>query len=75
MKKAALAALAAVAVVVVFLVAAPVALWVLLGPDDLKARAAGYVKDSTGRDFTISGPVTLSFFPWLGGVVKTASLA
>jgi uncharacterized protein involved in outer membrane biogenesis len=54
------AALAAVAVVVV-------SWW--------RRQSAGYVKDSTGRDFTISGPVTLSFFPWLGGVVKTASLA
>jgi uncharacterized protein involved in outer membrane biogenesis len=54
------AALAAVAIVVV-------SWW--------RRQSAGYVKDSTGRDFTISGPVTLSFFPWLGGVVKTASLA
>lgn len=72
MKKAALAVLA---VIVLVLVAAPVALWVLLDPAELKARAAAYVKSSTGRDLTISGPVSLSFFPWLGGVVKTASLA
>jgi uncharacterized protein involved in outer membrane biogenesis len=68
-------ALLFLALVVVVLVAAPIALWVLLDPAELKARAAAYVKESTGRDLTISGPVTLSFFPWLGGVVKTASLA
>ncbi|MGH9330223.1 MAG: AsmA family protein, partial [Vicinamibacterales bacterium] len=72
MKKAALTCLA---VVILLLVAAPVALWMLLDPDDLKARAAAYVKESTGRELAITGPVSLSFFPWLGGVMKTASLA
>jgi uncharacterized protein involved in outer membrane biogenesis len=69
------AALVVLAVVLVILVAAPVALWVLLDPAALKARAAAYVKESTGRELTITGPVSLSYFPWLGGVVKTASLA
>jgi uncharacterized protein involved in outer membrane biogenesis len=68
-------ALVILAVVVFFLLAAPVALWVLLDTDDLKAHAVGYVKSHTGRDLMIAGPVSLSFFPWLGGVVKTASLA
>ena len=72
MKKAALVVLA---VVLLILVAAPVALWLLLDPAALKARAAAYVKESTGRELTITGPVSLSYFPWLGGVVKTASLA
>jgi uncharacterized protein involved in outer membrane biogenesis len=69
------AALVVLAVVLVILVAAPVALWLLLDPAALKARAAAYVKESTGRELTITGPVSLSYFPWLGGVVKMASLA
>jgi uncharacterized protein involved in outer membrane biogenesis len=69
------AALAVLAVVVLFLITAPLALWILLDPESLKARAVTYVKGTTGRDLAITGPVTLSFFPWLGGVIKTASLA
>jgi uncharacterized protein involved in outer membrane biogenesis len=69
------AALAVLAVVVLLLITAPLALWILLDPESLKARAVTYVKGTTGRDLAITGPVTLSFFPWLGGVIKTASLA
>jgi AsmA protein len=35
-------------------------------PNDFRDRAAQYVRDRTGREFSISGDIKLSFFPWLG---------
>jgi AsmA protein len=59
--------------ILVLLVAAPAALWLLLDPDDLKGRAAAYVKEQTGRDLTMNGPVSVSFFPWVGAELRAWS--
>jgi AsmA protein len=60
---------------VLLLVAAPAAVWFLLNPDTLKARAAAYVKEQTGRDLVMNGPVSLSFYPWLGAELRGVELA
>jgi AsmA protein len=66
---------AACGIVVLLLVAAPAALYLVLDTNDLKARAAQYVKAETGRDLKMTGPVTLSFFPWLGAELSGVELA
>jgi uncharacterized protein involved in outer membrane biogenesis len=61
-------------ILLVILVAIPLLLWLFVDPDDLRARAAAYVKEHTGRELTIGGPVRLSFFPWLGAEMREVAL-
>lgn len=46
----------------------------MVDPDDLRVRAAAYVKEYTGYELTIAGPVTLSFFPWLGADMRDVAI-
>lgn len=61
--------------IVLLLVAAPATLWLLLDADDLKGRAAAYVKEQTGRDLAMTGPISLSLFPWVGAELRGVELA
>lgn len=55
--------LAGILVIVVLLVAAVVALPFLIPVDTFRDQAIATVKESTGRDLTIGGEMTLSLFP------------
>jgi uncharacterized protein involved in outer membrane biogenesis len=62
------------AVLLLFLVLIPLSLWLFVDPDDLRARASAYVKEYTGYDLTIGGPVNLSFVPWLGAEMQQVAI-
>jgi uncharacterized protein involved in outer membrane biogenesis len=64
----------ALAVVLLLLLAAPLAGYLLLDAETLKARAAAYVKQQTGWELAMTGPVTLSLFPWLGAEMQDVRL-
>ncbi len=55
-------------------VAAPVAVWLLVNPNDYKGRIADAVKESTGRDLLLQGDIQLSVFPWVALKLGPASL-
>lgn len=44
-------------------------------PNDYKAQIQQQVKTSTGRDLSLSGPLKLSVFPWLGVQAEQVSLS
>lgn len=62
-------------IVIVLVVAAPAALWLLFDEQDLRARASQYIRQQTGRELTLRGPIRLSFFPWLGAELRDVSVA
>ncbi len=62
-------------IVIAAAIAAPAALWLLFDEQNLRARASQYVKQQTGRELTMHGPISLSFFPWLGAELKDVSVA
>jgi AsmA protein len=43
-------------------------------PNNYKDRIAAAVKNSTGRELVLSGPIKLSVFPWIGLQIGPASL-
>lgn len=59
-----------VVIVLILLLALPIAGYFLLDPDDLKSRASAYVKQRTGWELTMAGPVRVSVFPWLGAAMQ-----
>ena len=60
--------------IIVLLVAALVAVWWLVNPNDYKGRIAAAVKESTGRDLVLKGDIKLSVFPWIALELGPASL-
>ncbi|MBF0429343.1 MAG: AsmA family protein [Magnetococcales bacterium] len=46
--------------------AALVAVPLLVDPNQYKQQIAALVKEKTGRDVTVSGPIDVSVFPWVG---------
>ena len=46
-----------------------------LDPNDYKATIASKVKEQTGRDLSIDGNISLSYYPWLGLDVEGVSLS
>ncbi len=56
--------------IVALLVVAAIALTWLLDPSQHKGAIIQAVKDKTGRELKIEGPIGLSFFPWLGVEAK-----
>jgi AsmA protein len=48
--------------------------YTLLDADTLKTQAVAYVKQQTGWDLAIEGPVSVSFFPWLGAEMKDVGM-
>lgn len=59
-------------VAVLILVLLAVRLFV--NPNDYKDRIAQEVKSATGRELTLSGPISLSVFPWIALELGPASL-
>ena len=64
----------AVGIVLLLLLALPVVAYLLLDAETLKARAAAYVKEQTGWELAMVGPVSLSLFPWLGAEMRDVRL-
>lgn len=60
--------------IVALLVIAAIALTLLLDPNQYKGAIVQAVKDKTGRELKIEGPIGLSFFPWLGVEAKGLAL-
>jgi AsmA protein len=60
--------------IIVLLVAALLAVWWLVNPNDYKGRIADAVKESTGRDLVLKGDIRLSVFPWIALQLGPASL-
>jgi len=65
-----------VLLILIFLVIAGVGIAVAtLDPNDYKEQITAQVKKATGRDLTLSGDISWSFFPWLGLNLGKTSLA
>jgi AsmA protein len=60
--------------IVVLVGGALLAIWLLVNPNNYKGRIAAAVKESTGRDLTLSGDIKLSVFPWIALELGPASL-
>lgn len=60
--------------IIVLLVAALLAVWVFVNPNDYKGKIAAAVKESTGRQLNLSGDIKLSVFPWVALELGPASL-
>ena len=68
-----IAAIVVGSIVALFIIAA-IALTLLLDPNQYKGAIIQTVKDKTGRELRIDGPIGLSFFPWLGVQAKGLAL-
>jgi AsmA protein len=55
--------------VVVLIVAAIVIIPRMFDPNDYKDQLAARIKQQTGREFSLSGPIELSLFPWVGASI------
>lgn len=62
-----------IAAVLVLVLAAAVWLW-QLDPNDYKDRISQQVEQTTGRSFSIDGPIEWSLFPWLAMELNQVSL-
>ncbi len=51
--------------ILLLFLAAVAGVWLLVNPNDYKARIAQAVKESTGRTLTLDGDIKLSVFPWV----------
>jgi AsmA protein len=60
--------------IIVLIVAGLLAVWLLVNPNDYKARIATAVKESTGRELLLQGDIKLSVFPWVALQLGPASL-
>lgn len=60
--------------IVVALIAAVVALWLIVNPNDYKGRIEAAVRTSTGRDLSLTGDIRLAIFPSLALELGPASL-
>jgi AsmA protein len=60
--------------IVALFVAALLAAWLLVNPNDYKGRIAAAVREATGRDLIVSGDIQLSLFPWVALGLGPASL-
>ena len=49
-------------------------IWLTVDPNNFKPRIASAVKQSTGREFKLSGDIKLSVFPWVSLELGPASL-
>jgi len=67
-------AIALAAVVGLFILAA-VILTLSFDPNRYKPEIAKAVRDATGRELTLTGDISLSFFPWIGADIGEVSLA
>ena len=56
------------------LVAAAIALWLLVNPNDYKGRIVAAVKSATGRELSLAGDIHLAIFPSIALKLGPASL-
>ena len=63
------------AAIVVLAVAVVLVVRAVLTDTRIRALAASYVKEYTGRDLVIAGPIALSFVPWLGAELKDVTIS
>jgi len=63
-----------VASVVGFVIVASIAAFLFFDPNDYRDEISAGVKDATGRDLTIEGELSLSYFPWLAVEVGRTEL-
>lgn len=59
---------------IVVLIAAVIALWLIVNPNDYKGRIEAAVKSSTGRELSLSGNIHLTIFPSVALELGPASL-
>ncbi|MDT0635793.1 AsmA family protein [Spectribacter hydrogenooxidans] len=64
-----------IGVLVALIVAAAIALPLLIDPNDYRDQIGAAVEEKTGREFTMSGDISLSVFPWLGVEIGESRLA
>lgn len=64
-----------VAVVVALFIAAVVALTLFFDPNEYRDDIARYVQEQTGRELSIEGDLSLSYFPWIGIEIGKVSLS
>ncbi|HVW68660.1 MAG TPA: AsmA family protein [Steroidobacteraceae bacterium] len=64
----------AIGALVALLVLALLAVRLFVDPNAYKGRIEAAVKDSTGRELTLGGPIRLSVFPWIALELGPASL-
>ncbi|HEX8757722.1 MAG TPA: AsmA family protein [Steroidobacteraceae bacterium] len=60
--------------VIVVLIAAVIALWLIVNPNDYKGRIEAAVRSSTGRELSLSGNIHLAIFPSIALQLGPASL-
>jgi uncharacterized protein involved in outer membrane biogenesis len=60
--------------IVVLLIAAAIALWLIVNPNDYKGRIEAAVQTSTGRSLTLTGSIHLAIFPSVALELGPASL-
>lgn len=60
--------------IIVVLIAAVIALWLIVNPNDYKGRIEAAVRTSTGRDLSLSGNIHLAIFPSIALELGPASL-
>lgn len=60
--------------IVLVLIAAVIALWLIVNPNDYKGRIEAAVKSSTGRELSLSGNIHLAIFPSIALQLGPASL-
>jgi AsmA protein len=60
--------------IVVVLIAAAIALWLIVNPNDYKGRIEAALQTSTGRNLTLTGNIHLAIFPSLALELGPASL-
>jgi AsmA protein len=60
--------------VIILAVGALLAAWLLVRPNDYKAKIATVVTESTGRELIVAGDIKLSMFPWVALEFGPASL-
>lgn len=66
-----------IAIAVILIAGAALAAYVAnrVEPENLKKELAAIVLEQTGRTLTISGDLSLKFFPWLGATIHDVSLS
>ncbi len=65
----------ALGILIVLIIATVVIVSLTFDPNQYKGQITRVVKEQTGRELTIDGKISLSFFPWIGAEVRSVSLS
>jgi len=63
------------AALIVLFIASVVVLSLTFDPNQYKGEITRIVKEKTGRELTIGGKISLSFFPWIGAEIRSVTLS